>query len=121
MKLFLFALVSILCVASTFAAPLYVATPTLPGGLIESGNIDLLSRPNVANADGTHSSVFSMSVESDGIIILLPRVVGDKVVSEDEAWQHYLVSGEHLGKFDNEENATRYAESLHEQQERLEQ
>lgn len=84
------------------------------------GNIDLTNRPIVKNEDGSISTVRSMSFQDDdGKEVLIPTVVNGKIVSDDEAIQHYYDTGEYLGKFDTIEEANSYAELLHEQQEKL--
>lgn len=104
-----------------------LAAPTLAGayrvageapGMIEPGNIDLKHRPDVRNADGTHSSVRSMSFEENGQEILIPTVPedGSHIMSDDEAIEQYHRTGKFLGKFKNPDAATQYAERLHEQQ-----
>ena len=83
------------------------------------GNIDLTNRPVVKNEDGSISTVRSISFQDDsGKEILIPTVVNGKVVSHDEAIQHYYKTGEYLGKFDTVEQANTYAEQLHKQQEK---
>lgn len=83
------------------------------------GNIDLTNRPVVKNEDGSISTVRSISFKDDsGKEILIPTVVNGKVVSDDEAIQHYYKTGEYLGKFDTVEQANTYAEQLHKQQEK---
>jgi hypothetical protein len=109
---------------SPAAATPPVASPGVAGGgsvgqtkgMVAPGNIDLTKRPVVHNSDGTISTVRSISIEDDGKTILIPTVVGDKVVSNKEAIEHYRKTGERLGVFDNEQNADAYAESLHEGQ-----
>jgi hypothetical protein len=85
-------------------------------GMVENGNIDLTARPKVKNADGSISTVRSMSFEEDGKEVLIPTVVGDRVVSDEEAIAHYRKTGENLGKFKTPADADRYAQSLHESQ-----
>ncbi len=86
------------------------------------GNIDLNSRPVVTNADGSISTVRSISITDDnGKVILIPTVIKDssgtgKVVSNDEAVKHYYDTGEYLGKFNSEDEADKYAQQLHEDQ-----
>lgn len=83
------------------------------------GNIDLNSRPQVINPDKSISTVRSITVTDDnGKAILLPTVVGNKVVSNDEAIDHYKKTGEHLGVFSNETLANAYAIFLHHQQDK---
>ena len=82
------------------------------------GNIDLNSRPVVVNVDGSISTERSFSVEFDGYETLLPLVVNGKIVSEKEAIEHFLATGEHLGKFNSAEEAELYAELLHLRQEK---
>lgn len=85
-------------------------------GLAEPGNITLSGRPQVKNADGSVSTELSFSrQDDDGLEVLVPSVVGGKVLSQDEAWDHYLATGEHLGKFKDPESADHYAEQLHAQ------
>lgn len=87
-------------------------------GMVEPGNVDLTNRPDVANADGTHSSVRSMSFEEGGQEILVPTVSEDgRIMSDDEAIAQYHKTGRHLGKFRSPREATAYASRLHDQQE----
>lgn len=86
-------------------------------GLLDRGNIDLTNRPDVANADGSHSSVRSMSFEDNGKEVLVPTVSEDgRIMSDDEAMEQYRRTGRNLGKFATPEAATAYAEALHNQQ-----
>lgn len=92
----------------------------LPGAMAEpivEGNIDLDSRIVVFNEDGTFSTEISFSVEIDGLEVLLPLIVNGKLVSEEEAINHFFETGEHLGMFSSVEEAEKYAEELHLRQE----
>ena len=101
-----------------------------PKGLVEPGNLPIWNRPRVNNADGTYSSEYSVSFQDDkGREVLVPTVVGGKFLTPDgtkpeqdspaekqmfqAAWQHYLKTGENLGKFDSPTNADAYANILH--------
>jgi hypothetical protein len=85
-------------------------------GLLQSGNIDLAHRPVHRNPDGNISTERSFSVGTDKGELLLPLIVGGRVVSRAEALAHYRKTGEHLGIFDSPEAANRYATILHFQQ-----
>jgi len=101
-------------------------TPLLAkGGLVEKydeggggapGNIDLHNRPVVHNPDGSISTVRSITVGFGDKTYVLPTVVGGKVVSNQEAIDHFRQTGEHLGAFDRQEDADAYAQRLHEEQ-----
>ena len=86
-------------------------------GMLGGGNLDLLSRPSVPNPGGGASSVFSMSIGVDGKEYLIPRVSEDsRLLTEDEAVDAFMKTGNHLGVFDSPGSATAYAEALHKQQ-----
>lgn len=93
--------------------------PNMITGLLAIGNIDLYSRPRVDNGDGTYSTVRSMSFgDENGREILIPTVSDDgRIMSDDEAINNYYQTGKHLGIFNSPDNATAYAERLHELQE----
>lgn len=114
---------------TTPAAPRTMVIPN-PKGLIEPGNLPIDNRPTVHNADGTHSSEYSVSFADDkGHEVLVPTVVNGKFLTPDgkkppegsaaekamfkAAWDHYLQTGQHLGKFDNPDDADAYANKLH--------
>jgi hypothetical protein len=86
---------------------------------VERGNIDLAARPVVKNADGTISTVRSMSFEEDGKEVLVPTVSPDgKILSDQDAIDLYHKTGQFLGKFDTAGDADAYAQALHESQAR---
>ena len=103
--------------------------PAKVPGLIRPGNINLNNRPIVKNADGTHSSEYSISFEADGHEVLVPTVVNGRFLTPDgkkpkegsseekamfkRAEQHYTETGENLGIFDTPEHADAYAEIVH--------
>lgn len=109
-----------------YGQPLYVGAGAAIGletttaeanGIVEKGNIDLFNRPKIKNKDGSISTVRSISFEDEeGLQILIPTVIGNKIVSGDEAVEHYYKTGQHLGKFKTIESANKYAEELHQQQ-----
>ena len=77
------------------------------------GNIDLDNRVVVANPDGSISTELSFSVEFDGLEVLLPQVVSGTTVSQEEAVEHFMSTGKHLGKFFCWQCSDVYAELLH--------
>jgi hypothetical protein len=91
-----------------------------PKGQIETGNIDLYSRPQTKNLDNSTSTVRSMSFSPQkGVEVVIPTLIGKKIVSDEEAIKHYFKTGEHLGKFKTPQSAIDYAQALHEQQQQL--
>lgn len=103
-----------------FVAILLAGFIFLPGAMADpvvEGNIDLDDRIVVFNEDGTFSTEISFSVEIDGLEVLLPLIIDGELVSEEEAINHFLRTGEHLGMFSSIEEAEQFAEELHLQQE----
>ncbi len=85
-------------------------------GQVVPGNINLHNRPVVKNPDGSISTVRSISINVDGKEVLIPTVVNGKVVSNQQAIDHFKKTGEHLGMFKDVASANAYAKSLHEAQ-----
>lgn len=87
-------------------------------GQYGAGNIDLNNRQVVQNDDGSISTErsFSFYDEDSGKEVLVPTVIDGRIVSEDEAIDHYYETGEYLGMFDTPEEADEYAERLHNRQ-----
>lgn len=99
------------------SASLFEQGQTAPG-LLSPGNINLHRRPVVQNANGSVSTVRSMTfTDDDGRAVLIPSVIeGRGIVPFDQAVKHYYDTGQHLGIFDTPENADAYAQALHEAQ-----
>jgi len=86
-------------------------------GMLSEGNIDLGNRPQVKNADGSVSSVRSMSFGTDNGEVLVPTVSEDgRIMSNQEAMDQYRKTGRHLGTFKTPDEANSYAEALHQAQ-----
>jgi hypothetical protein len=84
-----------------------------PEGLRGPGNINLNGRPLVANSDGSYSSEKSFSRGTDKGEVLVPQIVNGKTLNQDDAWDHYKKTGEHMGVFDTPEHADAYAGKVH--------
>jgi hypothetical protein len=95
--------------------------PAQTSGQVQAGNIDLNNRPIVRNADGSISTVRSMSFNENGVEVLIPTVAADgsRILSNQEAIAQYRQTGQHLGKFTTPQAADAYAEQLHKDQEKL--
>jgi hypothetical protein len=86
--------------------------------LIESGNIDLKKRPKIKNLDGSISTIRSINVEMDGMHFLIPTVIGDKIVSNEEAIEHFKKTRQHLGVYKSQQAAKIAGERLSAEQKR---
>lgn len=100
------------------AGSMFDNSPRTAEGLLVPGNINTHRRPSVRNADGSISTVRSMTfTDDDGRAVLIPTVIeGRGVVPPDEAIRYYRETGQHLGLFDTPDQADAYARALHEQQ-----
>jgi hypothetical protein len=86
-----------------------------PQGELEIGNIDLSKRGAVKNADGSISTLKSISINENGREVLIPTIDPEgREMTEEESIERYLGTGEHLGRFDTPDNATGYAKRLSE-------
>lgn len=68
---------------------------------------------------GKYGTVYSSSREENGMEVIYPLIYDGKVHSDDEAWQHYKQTGQHMGKFSGPEakriaDADAYAQKYHE-------
>lgn len=83
--------------------------------LMEKNQGGLFSNP-VVNEDGSVSTVRTISFEEDGKEILIPTVINGRIVSDEEAIEHYHRTGFNFGKFDTVEEANKAAEELHQRE-----
>jgi len=100
---------------------LNIPAPTKPQlkinpDLIEAGNIDLTKRPKVKNSDGSISTVLSIGIEMDGMHFLIPSVIGNKVVSKEEAIAHFRKTNQHLGIYKSKQASEQAGKALSAQQ-----
>lgn len=88
-------------------------------GQYGEGNVDLYNRPVLKNADGSISTVDSVTFQIDDKFVLLPTIVRDeygnpkRLTTGEEILAHYKKTGEYLGEFDSLEEANIYANRLH--------
>lgn len=102
---------------STQKAPAQKA-PNQNHDLVTPGNIDLHHRPVVHNADGSISTVRSITVTDDqGRGILIPTVSPDgKILNNKQALDLFRRTHQHLGVYKNEAAANKAAQQLHNDQ-----
>ena len=81
------------------------------------GNIDLYARPQVKMPDGSIATVRSMSFNDGLKEVVIPTVSDDgRIMSDNEAIDNYYKTGKYLGKFNTVDEATKYADRLHNEQ-----
>jgi hypothetical protein len=85
-----------------------------PSGMLDTGNIDLNTRPTVRNDDGSISTVRSMSYSREkGVETLIPTVSNEgTILGQDDAIKYWEAKGQHLGKFRTPEDADKYGKKL---------
>ena len=111
--------------------------------MVEKGNIDVNHRPLIVNADGSHSSIYSVTVpiNKDGSLwrgdyekapryALVPSIANGKFLTpdgkiprrdnkqaqselEDAAARYYEKTRQHLGVFSSDKTADQYADKTH--------
>ena len=80
------------------------------------GNIDLNNRP-VVPADGGYATVRSMGIGTAKGETLIPTVhPAGRIMSDEEAIDHFLRTGQHLGIFPTQGQVDTYADRLHKSQ-----
>jgi hypothetical protein len=91
------------------------AGPPRPTGMLKPGTLNLNGRPIIPTPGmpGHHSSEISFSQGTDEGEVLVPLIVNGKALSQKQAWQHYLNTGQHMGIFDTPAHADAYAEQVH--------
>ena len=106
-------------------SPLYTA-PGATRGMVQPGNIDLQQLPAIDNGDGSWSTVNSTSFTDEdpksptfGKEVLVRGILNGKRVDPrnpaiaQALRDEYRRTGQHLGVFDNGDNADEYAQRLH--------
>ena len=78
-----------------------------------SGNLPLEVRWRAPNADGSISTVRTISIGTDKGEVLIPTVYGNKILSNEAAIQRFQKTGENFGTFGTVDDANAYAEWLH--------
>jgi len=109
---------------STIFRPVGAPPPGYPyaQAILEYGNINMLNRPRVVNADGSISTVrsigFSINITDGGrsriLHVLIPTVHDDGYIMTDEkAIKLFKKTENHLGVFATKKDINRYAVMLH--------
>jgi hypothetical protein len=88
------------------------------GNPVEIGNLDpyhrkIYKHPN----DNGYGTTYSMSFEDENKLnVLIPQIVDGKMLTKEQAIEHYKKTGESFGKFKTWQDADKYAEALHNSQ-----
>ena len=89
----------------------------MPHKFVIPGNIDLFNRPPVPVPGGGYATVRTMGIGEgtgeDEYEVNIPTVVGNRVVSAEDAIRHYQRTGQHLGKYPTRALAASMARKLH--------
>ncbi len=90
-------------------------------GQYGQGNIDLYNRPVYKNADGSISTVDSITITADNLQYVIPTIAYDAKgkpvrLTDAEAVARFEETGEYLGAFTSLAEADEYAQQLHKQQ-----
>lgn len=88
-----------------------------PRGEVEPGNVDLGKQTMLRGEGGKLIGLKTTTIAQDGRHYLIPLTGPDgKEMDEKEAIERFLGTGEHLGAFDNAENANAWGQRLAERQ-----
>ena len=80
---------------------------------LDKPTIDLSKRKAFNNSDGTIYSIMTTSFNVDGKEYVVPTVLPDGTkMDAKQAFEHFMLSGEHLGSFKTVDEATSYAKKL---------
>ena len=92
-----------------------------PKQFIYQGNIDLSTRPQVKNSDGTISTVRSMYYDigdnNNKEFIVIPTVSNEGTIMQpEEAINYWNKRKQYLGRYKKEKEAQEASQKIHEQQ-----
>lgn len=85
-------------------------------GLLEPGNLPIEDRKPLLNADGTYSTMrtITIGIGENGETALIPTVLDGVLLSDEDAIQHFKDTKEHFGIFQDQKLADRYDQHMHE-------
>ncbi len=75
--------------------------PAKPPALVEHGNLDLTRYPVAkVKRDGTFDRILVLPVKHEDTVVVIPTVTPQgKELTDEQAYQYYLDTGQHLGVF----------------------